>query len=116
MSHAVMAFGSVLKGNDACEIFETRVLEMLAIAFAMIQAVSAGRSMGVNAEHLANVWFITHDDAACTFGVMTQSLCHNPDSSLSRNVGMNDQAVRYKKLKSFVFMDTVFVTGAVKSS
>jgi hypothetical protein len=53
----------------------------------------------VSAEHLAKVWCISHDDAASTLGVMTQSLCHNPDSSLSRNVGTNDLAVRYKRLK-----------------
>jgi hypothetical protein len=115
VSHAAMAFGSVSKDDDTCEIFEARVLEMLATAFAMIQAVSAGRSKGVSAEHLSKVWCIPHDDAACTLGVTTQSLCHNPDSSLSRNVGTNDRAVRYRKIKSFFFVDTVFVTSAAKS-
>jgi len=94
VSHAAMAFGSVSKDDNACEIFEARVLEMLATAFATIQAVSAVRSKGVSAEHLSKVWCIPHDDAACTLGVTTQSLCHNPDSSLSRNVGTNDWAVR----------------------
>jgi hypothetical protein len=114
VSHTAMAFGSVLKDDDACEIFAAWVSEMLATAFAKVQAVSAGRSKGVSAEHLAKVWCISHDDAARTLGVTTQSLCHDPDSSLSRNVGTNDWAVRYKKIKSFFFMDTVFVTGAAK--
>ena len=104
-----MAFGSVSKDDNACEIFEARVLEMLATVFAMIQAVSAGRLKGVSAEHLSKVWCIPHDDAACTLDVTTQSLCHDPDSSLSRNVGTNDWAVRYRKIKSFFFMDTVFL-------
>ncbi len=116
VSHAAMAFGSVSKDDDACEIFEARVSEMLATAFAKIQAVSAGRSKGVSADHLSKVWCIPHDDAARTLGVTTQSLCHNPDSSLSRNVGTNDRAVSYRKIKSFFFMDTVFVTSAAKSS
>ena len=75
-----------------------------------------GVQKGVSAEHLAKVWCIPHDDAARTLGVMTQSLCHNPDSSLSRNVRTNDWAVRYRKIKSFFFMDTLFVTSAAKSS
>jgi hypothetical protein len=116
VSHAAMAFGSVSKDDGACEIFEARVLEMLATAFATIQAVSAGKSKGVSAEHLSKVWCIPHDDAACTLDVTTQSLCHDLDSSLSRNVGTNDRAVRYRKIKSFFFMDTVFVTSAAKSS
>ncbi len=88
---------------------------MLATAFAMIQAVSVGRLKGVSAEHLSEVWCIPHDDAARTLGVTTQSLCHHLDLSLSRNVGTNDRAVRYRKIKSFFFMDTVFVTSDVKS-
>jgi hypothetical protein len=116
VSHAAMAFRSVAKDDDACEIFEARVSEMLVMAFATIQAVSAGRSKGVSAEHLEKVWCIPHDDAACTLGVTTQSLCHNTDSSLSRNVGTNDQAKRYRKIKSYFFMVTLFVMGAAKSS
>jgi hypothetical protein len=93
VSHAAIAFGSFSKDDDACEIFDASVSEMLATGFAMIQAISMGRLKGVSAEHLAKVWCIPHDDAACTLGIMTQSLCHNPDSSLSRNVGTNDWAV-----------------------
>ncbi len=115
VSHAAMAFGSVSKDDDACEIFEARVSEMLTTTFAAIHAISAERLKGMSAEHLAKVWCIPHDDAACIFGVMTQSLHHNPDSSLSRNVGTNDQAVRCRKIKSYFFMDTLFVTGAAKS-
>jgi hypothetical protein len=55
VSHTAMAFGSDSKDDDACEIFEARVSEMLATAFATIQAISARRSKGVSAEHLAKV-------------------------------------------------------------
>jgi hypothetical protein len=84
VSHAAMAFGSVSKDDDACEIFETRVSAVLATAFATIQAVSVGRSKGVSAGHLAKVWVIPYDDAARTLGVTTQSLCQDPYLSLSR--------------------------------
>jgi hypothetical protein len=47
--------------------------------------------------------------------VTTQSLRHNPDSSLSRNVGTNNHAVRYRKIQSYFFSDTLFVTGPAKS-
>ncbi len=74
VSHAAMAFGSVSKDDNACEIFEARVSEMLATAFATIQAVFARRSKGVSAEHLSKVWCIPHDDAAHALGVRGQSL------------------------------------------
>jgi hypothetical protein len=62
------------------------------------------------------VWSIPHEDAACTLQVTTQRLHHDADSTLSRNFGTNDRAVRYKKLKSYFFSDTLFVTGKAKSS
>ncbi len=55
VSHAAMAFGSVSTNDDACEIFEARMSETLSTVFAMLQAVSAGRSKGVSADHLAKV-------------------------------------------------------------
>ncbi len=89
---------------------------MLTTAFATIAAVSVGRSKGVNAEHLAKVWCIPHDEATRTIQVTSQILRHDLDSSLSRNVGTNDRAVQYKKIKSCLFSDTLFVTGNAKSS
>jgi hypothetical protein len=47
--------------------------------------------------------------------VTTQSLRHDPDLSLSRNVGTNNQAVRYRNIQSYFFSDTLFVTGPAKS-
>jgi hypothetical protein len=97
VSHAAMAFGSVSMDNTACDIFEEQLSEVLATVIATIHAVSAGRSKGVSAEHLAKVWCIPHDDAARTIGVTTQSLRHDPDSSLSRNVGTNQKEERQRK-------------------
>jgi len=89
---------------------------MLATAFATIAAVSAGKSKGISAEHLSKVWSTPHEDAARTLQVTTQRLRHDADASLSRNFGTNDRAVRYKKLESYFFSDTLFVTGKAKSS
>jgi hypothetical protein len=93
MSHVSMALGSVSIDDTACDIFMENASAILTTAFATIAAVSAGRSMGVNAEHLAKVWCIPHNDATWTIQVTSQLLRHNPVSSLSRNVGTNDKAV-----------------------
>ena len=66
MSHVSMAAGSVSIGETACDIFEASLSAQLDTAFATIAAVSAGRSKGVNAKHLAKVWCIPHDEAAQT--------------------------------------------------
>jgi hypothetical protein len=66
MSHVSMALGSVSIDDTACGIFMENASAMLTTAFATIAAVSAGRSKGVNAEHLAKVWCIPHDEAIWT--------------------------------------------------
>jgi hypothetical protein len=73
MSHVSMALGSVFIDDTACDIFMENASAMLTTAFATIAAVSAGGSKGVNAEHLAKVWCIPHDDAARTIQVKTNS-------------------------------------------
>ena len=47
MSHVSMAAGSVSIDDSACEIFEASFSAELDTAFAMIAAVSAGRSKGM---------------------------------------------------------------------
>ncbi len=78
-------------------------------------AVRAGQTWGVSAEHLAKIWRISHDDAAWMLEVTTQLLHTNDGSSLSRNVGTDDCAVQYKKLRSTFFSDTLFATKKAKS-
>ena len=47
---------------------------------------------------------------------MSQRLRTDIDSTLSRNIGTNDRAVRYRHIKSSFYTDTLFVTGATKST
>jgi hypothetical protein len=77
MSHVSMALGSVSIDDTTCGIFMENASAMLTTAFATIAAVSAGRSKGVNTEHLAKVWCIPHDDAAWTIQVTSQLLRHD---------------------------------------
>ncbi len=72
MSHVSIALGSVSIDDTACGIFMKNASAMLTTASATIAAVSAGRSKGVNAEHLAKVGCIPHDEAAWTIQVTSQ--------------------------------------------
>ena len=103
MSHVSIAIVSVSVDNTACELFVENTSAILAALFATITAVSAGRSTGVNAEHLAKVWCIPHGDAARTLKVTTQSLHHDQDLSHSRNGSTINQAVKYWKIRSYFF-------------
>ena len=45
----------------------------------------------------------------------TQLIKQSPDSSLARSAGTNDRAVRYRKVRSEFFTDTMFATKKAKS-
>jgi hypothetical protein len=115
-SHAAMVIGSTTIDNSSCNMFLASAPSAFASAFSTLAAVTAERARGVSAEHLAKVWMIPHDEAARTLKVTSQRLRTDIDSSLSRNFGTNDRAVRYRHSKPCFYTDTLFVTGAAKST
>jgi hypothetical protein len=66
-------------------------------------------------EHLSKIWRIPFDDAVKTLAMTTQLIQQSPDSLLSHSAGTNDRAVRYQKLRSKFFIDTMFATKKAKS-
>ena len=110
-SISAMALGSVTVDNSACELFDGPPH-----GEASISAVTAGKPNGVSANHLAKLFSISHDDAARTLSVTTQLNRQAADSSLSRNFGTNDRMLRYKRIKSTFFTDTMYVTAKAKST
>ena len=77
----------------------------------MSAAVSAGKPRGVDATHLSKVWRISYDDAKRTLDVTTQNSIRPSDPSLSQNYGTNDRMLRYRRIKDYFFMDTLFATN-----
>ncbi len=115
-SHAAMVMGSTTIDDSGCELLLESASSQFESAFSTLAAVTAGWSRGVSVEHLAKVWMIPHDEAARTLQVTSQHLRTDIDSSLLGNIGTNNRAVRYCYIKSCFYTDTLFVTGAAKSS
>ena len=61
------------------------------------------------------IWHIPYDDAARTLEATTQWIRQDPDSLLSCNARTNDWAVRYWRINSKFFTDTLFATKMAKS-
>ena len=87
-------------------MFESKALR----AQADVGAISAGKSIGVTAEHLSKIWHIPFADAARTLKNTSQLIQQNPDALLSCVASNNDRQVRYRKLKSTFYTDTMFAT------
>ena len=108
-SKIATALGSLTIDEDDRELFEAN-------ADLLISSTTAGKPKGVTAEQLSKVWHIPYAAAEKTLKVTSQLHRGNVNSSLSRNLGTNDRMLRYKRIKSWFYTDTFFVTKAAKST
>ena len=75
-----------------------------------IKAAEAARSKGVSPSMLAKLRMIDEHLAEGAIDQNTQLCRHNADNYLSRRYTTNDQMIRYKRLKSKFYFDTMFAT------
>ena len=123
-----MAMGSNrINRREACELFEAvstpdedHVPTIKArdhIPTVQVASTTAGKSRGITAEMLSKIWRIDHKMAEKTLQLTTQLNRVGADgSSLSRHFGTNDRNIRYRRIKSWFYTDTLFVTGKAKST
>ena len=77
----------------------------------MVSAVHAGRHQGVQAKDLAKLWRIDEPTAKKTLDITSQKEVRTDNPKLSRNFSTNDRTLRYKHLKEYFYMDTLFATS-----
>ena len=75
-----------------------------------VSAVEVTGGKGVGAHHLSKVWQVSHEDAQHMLGVTSQHGNHPVDPQLSKNYGMSDRMLQYKRIKEYFYMDTFFAT------
>ncbi|KAL7538844.1 hypothetical protein ACHAXR_009411 [Thalassiosira sp. AJA248-18] len=108
-SKLAMAAGCTMAHNPQddldCELFED----------ISIAATHAAIPKGVSKEMLTKVWGISEDEARRTLEVTTQLNKQDADSKLSRKFSTNDKMLRLRRINSFFFSDTFFVTKKAES-
>ena len=81
--------------------------EAVASIKSAIGAIQASRSKGVSKQHLSKIWLIKEDDAQGAIDHTTQLCRHHADNSLSRQFSTNDRMLRYRRIQSTFFTDTL---------
>ncbi len=116
------AIGSTSYDDHGCELFATvqRIHGEIQAIFAEATTANASAThaappKGISPEILSKVFRIDHDTARRTIDVTTQFNRRDPNSSISRNFSTNDRAQRYRRINSFFFTDTFYVTARAKS-
>ena len=79
-------------------------------------ATHAEKRKGVSPELLEKIWRIDNSTAKRTICTTTQLIRQEANSKLSGNFGTNDRMLRYKRIKSYFFTETFFVTKKAASS
>ena len=75
---------------------------------ASIASVHASSAKGVSKETLSKIWMVTEDLAQGAIDHNTQLCKQQGENNLSRNYSTNDRMLRYKRLKSTFYTDTLF--------
>ena len=106
MAKISMAFGCmVADSSNVCKVFAPD-----------ISTVTAGKAKGVDAGHLSKIWRISHEEAKRTLGVTTQLLRRPDVDTITRNYVTSDRMLRYQRLSSSFFTDTLFATASATST
>ena len=80
----------------------------VAKAIAIISTVQAVSTNGVIAEHLSNILWMLQEDADNTIADTSQMNRQDGNTSLLRNFIINDFMLRYRRLNSIYFTETLF--------
>ena len=76
----------------------------------MIAAVAGGQS-GVSAHSLSKLWMISEAQAQGAIDFNTQLCRQSADNTLSRDFSTNDRMLRYRRINSVFFTDTLVATS-----
>ena len=82
----------------------------------IISAINAGMPKGPSAETLSKLWLISEPLAEKALEQNTQLCRHKADNLMSRQFSTNDRMLRYRRLQSAFFTDTMFATPKAKST
>ena len=83
---------------------------------ALISAISAGKPKGPSASFLSKLWLVSESLAEEAIKSNTQLCRHSSDNTLSRQFTTNDRMLRYRRLNSTFYSDTMFATPEAKST
>ena len=124
VSKMMASIGSVTMDDSPCPLFTDPILgqmedleeslhsllgdQMVNKVKANLSAVRATQGDGVKNDRLSKLWVVTESEAQHAIDHSTQLCKHHADNGLSRQFSTNDRMLRYKRIKSVFFTDTLF--------
>ena len=80
-----------------------------------ISALEAGAPFGTTPEFLKKIWSISDKESNAVLEANTHLNRQSNEGQLSRHFSTNDRMLRYRRIDSYLFTDTLLVTKSAKS-
>ncbi len=125
------SIGSCDVSNDDCPLFAKPVCttlddlenslsdvldsEQVNVVMARVSAAQASRSKGLTKEQLSKLWLVSEKLADSAIDRNTRLCRQNADNTLSRHFTSNDRMLRYRRIQSAFYTDTMFATKKAES-
>ena len=98
-----------------CPLFTTTLDELESEFESEIAAVDVSSPSGVTPEFLSKIWSVSPRQAEDIVDQNTQLNRQSSEGQLSRQFSTNDRMLRYRRIQSYFFTDTMFVTKKAES-
>ena len=102
--------------SSTCPLFTGSINDLENEFSSVVSGVEAMESSGVSPSLLEKIWSISHKEATAVIDSTTQLNRQPNDGLLSRHFSTNDRMLRYKRINSHFFTDTMPVTKTAKST
>ena len=99
-----------------CPLFTTKLDELESEFESEIAAVDVTSPKGVTPEFISKIWSVSQREAEDIVEQNTQLNRQSADGLLSRQFSTNDRMLRYRRIQSYFFTDTMFVTKQAEST
>ena len=107
-----MAIGSTTVDNKSCRLFEAQASE----SWASVSSTNVIQTRGVSYETLSKIWKIEHATDDRDLDITEHLNLCGPNAYMLLNLGNNSLMLRYKRIKSCLFNDNLFVTKEANST
>ena len=96
--------------SDGKPLFTTNLDDMECEFQSEISALEAGTPTGTKPEFLKRIWSISDKESNAVLEANTQLNRQSNDGKLSRHFSTNDRMLRYCRIDSYFYTDTLLVT------
>ena len=105
-----------MASDGPCPLFTGTLDEFESQFHSEISSLEMEKVTGVTPDFLSKIWSVSDEQAKDIVDLNTQLNRVPNEGMLSKQFSTNDRMLRYRRINSYFFTDTMFVTSSAKST